>query len=312
MSGVQLGDAELRLLRVLDTLLENRSVTRAAASLGLTASAVSHSLRELRELFGDQLLIRIGGNMQPTPRALALEPALRQGLAELRRVLTTSEDFEPATSVRSFSLAGPDYVLFTRLPELVARMKAEAPNIDFRFTTLHAQLPQALSSGQLDAVIAGAEAETALALDRDMMRSRIISEEFCCIVRAGHPLALAGQLDLDSYASAAHVLISTTGGDRGIADEALAEHGLTRRVALTLPSFAAAAGFVAASDMIATVPEAIARAGEARGLVVILKPPLAMPRSDAYLWWHPRFQNDNAHSWWRAALTQAFATKSGV
>jgi DNA-binding transcriptional LysR family regulator len=235
---------------------------------------------------------------------------LRHGLGELRRVLTLEERFDPASSARSFSLATPDYALFTRLPNLIARLKREAPGIDFRLTTLHDSLSQGLANGQLDVVLAGGEAEQALALDRGLMRSRIISEAFCCIVRVGHPLAAVGALDLETYAAAEHVLISTTGGDRGIADTALAAHGLTRRVALTVPSFAAALGFVVASDMMATVPETIALAGEYRGLVAILKPPLDLPRSDAYLWWHPRFQSDAAHAWWRATLTQAFAAKS--
>ena len=310
MNNVQLGDVELRLLRVLEALLDARSVTRAASVLGITASAVSHSLRELRSRFGDPLLVRVGAAMKPTSRALLIEPALRHGLGELRRVLTLEERFEPTMSTRTFSLATPDYALFTRLPDLLARLKREAPDIDFRLLSLHDGLSQALANGELDLVLAGGEAEQALALDQGLMRTRIISESFCCIVRVGHPLAEAGCLDLEAYAASEHVLISTTGGDRGIADKALAAHGLSRRVALTVPSFAAALGFVVASDMMSTVPETIARAGEYRGLIAILKPPLELPRSDAYLWWHPRFQSDAAHSWWRATLTQAFSTIS--
>lgn len=310
MSNVQLGDVELRLLRVLEALLDTGSVTRAAAILGITASAVSHSLRELRARFDDPLLVRVGSAMKLTPRALAIEPTLRQGLGDLRRVLTLEQRFDPASSIRAFSLATPDYALFTRLPDLIAGLRRQAPGIDFRLLTLHQGLSQALANGHLDVVLAGGEAEQVLGLDQGLMRSRIISEAFCCIVRTGHPLAIAGSLDLAAYSAAEHVLISTTGGDRGIADDALAVHGLSRRVALTVPSFAAALGFVVASDMMATVPETIALAGEYRGLVSILTPPLALPRSDAYLWWHPRYQSDAAHSWWRNTLTQAFATKS--
>lgn len=147
-----------------------------------------------------------------------------------------------------------------------------------------------MANGRLDVVLAGGEAEQVLGLEQGLMRSRIITESFCCIVRTGHPLAEAGALDLAAYAAAEHVLISTTGGERGIADAALAAQGLSRRVALTVPSFAAALEFVVASDMIATVPETIALAGESRGLVSILVPPLDLPGSDADLWWHPRFR----------------------
>lgn len=308
MSGAQLGDAELRLLRVLEALLRTRSVTRAAAQLGITPSAVSHSLRDLRVRFDDPLLVRVGAGMQPTPRALALEPSLRLGLAELRRVLAVEVGFEPATSQRSFSLASPDYPLFTRLPALVGRLRREAPGLDFRLMPLRTGLAQVLASGELDVVLAGGEAEETLGLDRETMRAGIISEPFFCVMRSGHPLA-AGPLDLAAYAAAEHVLISTTGGERGIADHALAQHGLERRVALTVPSFAAAVYFVAESEMIATVPEAIAVRGAQRGLVVARPPPLTLPDSTAYLYWHPRFQNDPGHAWWRTTLLQAFMVR---
>ena len=184
MSSRHVSERDLRLFLVLDALLEHRSVTRAASALGLTQSAVSHSLRALRARFGDPLLVRIGNALSPTPRALALRPGLSLGLAELERVLGRETSFDPAQSTRRFSLATPDHPQFTVLPELVGRLRREAPGLDLRVRSIGPGLAEDLASGRLDLVLAGAEVERQLALDGELMRVRVISEPFRCVLRA--------------------------------------------------------------------------------------------------------------------------------
>ncbi len=305
MSSRHVSERDLRLFLVLDALLDHRSVTRAATALGLTQSAVSHSLRALRVRFNDPLLVRIGNTLTPTPRALALRPSLSLGLAELERVLGRETAFDPAQSTRCFTLATPDHPQFTVLPELVGRLRREAPGLDFRVRSIGTGLVDDLASGRLDLVLAGAEVEHQLALDGELMRVRVISEPFRCILRRGHA-ALEGDLDLDSYAALPHLLVSTTGGSTGIVDAALEDLGRRRRVAMTVPSFPAAIWMVAASDLIATLPKAITDRA-ARHEVEVREVPMALPSSDAYLWWHPRFQHEPGHVWWRQTLTDALA-----
>ena len=305
MSSRHVSERDLRLFLVLDALLDHRSVTRAASALGLTQSAISHSLRALRDRFDDPLLVRIGNTLSPTPRALALRPGLSLGLAELERVLGHETAFDPASSTRRFTLATPDHPQFTVLPELVGRLRREAPGIDLRLRSIGPGLADDLASGRLDLVLAGAEVEHQLALDRDLMRARVISEPFRCVLRRGHP-ALGSDLDLDAYAALPHLLVSTTGQGAGIVDGALEALGRRRRVAMTVPSFPAAIWTVAASDLIATLPKAITDRAT-RHEVEVRDVPLVLPSSDAYLWWHPRFQNDPGHIWWRQTLTDAFA-----
>ncbi|USI74945.1 LysR family transcriptional regulator [Sphingomonas morindae] len=303
----KLNDADLRLLRVLDAVLETRDVTRASEILSVTPSAVSHSLRLLRALFDDPLMVRTRGRFEPTPRALALQPALRHGLAQLAALVEVEPEFDPATSRRRFSLATPDYQLFVILPMLVARVREIAPQVDLRFRPLAADVLDQLATGALDLVIAGAEVEAALALDREVMRSRIIAEPFCCVLREDHPAAQAATLSLEAYVQAPHVVVSMTGEDSDQVDSALAARGLRRRVAATVPSFMAAAWYATSSDMIATLPRTVALRAAARNQGVVRPPPLALPRSIAYLWWHPRFQSDAGHGWWRKALFDVFA-----
>ena len=305
MSPAHLSERELRLFLVLDAVLEERSVTRAAARLGVTQSAVSHSLRELRARMGDPLLVRAGNELKPTPLAQALRPDLRLGLNALERLLTHEPSFDPATSTRTFSLATPDHPQFTVIPSFVARLRQVAPGVNIRIRAIGPGLPDELASGRLDLVLAGAEMGHALDLDRDAMRTRVISEPFRCLLRRGHP-ALERELDLATYVALPHVLVSTGGGDTGIVDDALAELGLQRRVAVTVPSFPAAAYIAASSDLVATLPLAVVE--KAAQLDVELRPPpLDLPRANAYLWWHARFQKDPGHAWWRHVLVEALA-----
>jgi DNA-binding transcriptional LysR family regulator len=302
-----LTEPDLRLLRVLDALLDTGGVMRAADRLCVTPSAVSHSLRALRERFADPLFVRVGAGMQPTPLAMALRPSLQLGLAELARVLHQEVAFEPTASHRAFSLACPDLPLFAVLPDLISQARQRWPDLDFRISGVRKGLQHDLASGKLDLVLAGAEMETALALDRELMRSRIVAEPLICLVADNHPAGRDGEWDLDSYLRYPHVLVSTGGGAQGIVDDALRVHGRQRRVAVTVPSFAAAAMFAANSDLIATVPLSVARRGELRFGLTARPAPLELPAAEAYLWWHPRYQHDAAHAWWRGQLNDAFA-----
>ena len=309
MNGTNVSERDLRLFLVLDAVLAERSVTRAASRLGVTQSAVSHSLRELRSRLGDPLLVRTSAGLEPTPLAQSLRPDLRMGLDALERLLRHQPRFDPATSTRSFSLATPDHPQFTMIPEFIGQLRRMAPGVNVRIRAIGPGLPDELASGRLDLVLAGAEVEQVLALDREPMRTRVIDEPFCCLLRRGHP-ALARPLDLQTYVALPHVLVSTTGGESGIVDDALAALGMCRRVAVTVPSFPAAAYIVASSDLIATLPKAVTDRADLLD-VEIRTPPLDLPRSVAYLWWHPRFQHDPGHTWWRHALAKALSPFRG-
>jgi DNA-binding transcriptional LysR family regulator len=305
MNRAHVTERDLRLLLVLDAVLAEGSVTRAAVRLGVTQSAVSHSLRSLRTRLGDPLFVRAGNNLEPTPLAASLRPDLRLGLDALERLLRHQASFDPATSTRSFSLATPDHPQFTMLPELVGAIRQTAPGVNLRIRAIGPGLPDELARGQLDLVLAGAEVEHTLELDRAVMRMRVIHEPFRCLLRHGHP-CLTWPFSLGTYVALPHVLVSTAGGETGIVDNVLAGMGLQRRIAVTVPSFPAAAYIAASSDLVATLPRGVAERAARLGLEV-RPPPLDLPWSSAYLWWHPRFQNDPGHMWWRQTLSDALA-----
>src|ERR1700739_1254394 len=117
---------DLNLLRVFDVLLEERSVTRTGARLGLTQSAVSHALNRLRYVLGDELFVRGPSGMQPTPRALEMGPQVHAALNQLQSA-TLPSGFDPAISERRFIVAAGAYACAVLVPALVARMRTAAP-----------------------------------------------------------------------------------------------------------------------------------------------------------------------------------------
>jgi DNA-binding transcriptional LysR family regulator len=305
--SMRLTEADLRLLRVLDAILDAGSIMRAADRLCVTSSAVSHSLRALRARFADPLFVRVGTGMQPTPLAVALRPSLQLGLAELARVLHQEVEFDPSVSRRVFSLACADLPLPAVVPDLIKHARQRWPNLDFRINDIQQGLNHDLASGKLDLVLAGGEMETPLALDREVMRRRIMSEPFVCLMANDQSANAEGEWSLDTYLKCPHVSVSTGGNAQGIVDDELSLRGLHRRVAVTVPSFAAAKLLVVGSDLIATVPLSIAQQGKERFGLKICPAPLNLPEAEAYLWWHPRYQHDTGHSWWRSQLMAAFA-----
>jgi DNA-binding transcriptional LysR family regulator len=306
MRRANISETNLRLFLVLDALLSESSVTRAAKKLGLTQPAVSHALKQLRALYKDELFVRNADGLAPTPLAVSLAPMLRSGLNELERTLQSDPEFEPTTTRRRFTLSTVDYPLLTGISPLMKRLSEEAPQVDVRILPVGADLHAKLVAGTLDTVLAGGEVEQQMALDKSLMKTKFISEDFVCILREGHP-ALRRKFDLKAYCSTGHVLVSTGGADTGFVDSALAKLGMSRRVTLTVPSFVGAPTIVAGTDLISTVPRAIGEFGTKRFGTVMRPVPIAMPRAEAFIWWHQRFQNEPGHRWWRRMLVEAFA-----
>ncbi|MCA9515018.1 MAG: LysR family transcriptional regulator, partial [Myxococcales bacterium] len=261
MPETHLAGVDLNLLVALDALLAERHVTRAAARVGLTQSAMSRALARLRDLLGDELLVRAGRAMVATPRAEALTDPLRALLADAGALLRRATPFDPATSDRAFRVEGGDFIEELVLPALVPRLRAEAPGVSLVAVGVHtsANALDALERGDLDAIAS---------VPRDTypptLRARhLITDGFLCLLRADHPDASA--LDLPRYVALDHLLVSPMGGGGGIVDALLAERGLARRVAVRVQGFLPVASIIAGSDLVTTLPATLARRVAARG-----------------------------------------------
>jgi DNA-binding transcriptional LysR family regulator len=282
----------LNLLRSLDVLLDTCNLTTAAAILGLTQPALSRQLAQLRAQFADPLLIRDGQRFLLTERAQAMRGPLKAALATLDAV-TTGPGFDPATSTRTFRVAGSDYLADHMLPALVAAVKQGAPSARLAFHLWEPGYYRLLSDEGVDLVATIADVVPDNLHGRQMGEDRPV-----CAMRPAHPLA--GQaLTLDDYVASPHARI-TGGSDKdGEIDRALARQGLRREIHLAVPFFSSALRIVADSDLLLTIPEHMAIKLAAQAPLVWKPLPFEVPSYRYWMLWHSRSHHDPAHQWFR-------------
>lgn len=298
---MDLRSLDLNLLVALDALLTERNVTRAAARLHLSQSAMSAALSRLREAFADPLLLRTARGMLPTMRGAQLAGPVKQVLAEIERLVSADADFDPRTARETFRIAASDYVEFAILPQLVDHLEAHAPACRLAvramdFTTVGQQL----EAGEVDfAVLAVQNAPME-------MRSRpLYNERFVCVLRKDHPAAAGlgtrDRLPLDVFCALDHVLVSPRGAAfTAQTDEGLAALGRRRNVRLSVPHFLLVPEILSRSDMIAVLPERLARGYQSR--LAVMELPIDMASFTIAAVWHERSHRGPAQAWLREAL----------
>lgn len=291
---------DLNLLVALEALLAERNVTRAARRLNMSQPALSAQLARLRGLFGDPLLLPAQRGMIPTQRALDLQEPLHRALEEIRGVLIAGSSFDPSAAELTVSIASSDYVQYAALMPFAIALSDEAPGLKFSFRTIEAAgLGSRMERGEIDLAVMTPQT----APERLRMRG-LFEERYVAIMRRDHPAA-ERMLDLDTFCSLDHVVVSPSGGGFvGPADAALAAHGRSRRVALSAPGFLIVPEIVARSDMVALVPDRIARDRADR--LRIFEPPIPVPGFSMAMVWHDRTADHPALQWLRARLLDHF------
>lgn len=301
MTGMQL---DLNLLAALDALLEEGSVAGAAERLHVTAPAMSRSLGRIRRTTGDQILVRTGRTMTPTPYALAVREQVHALLHQVRGVLAPSREFDPATLERTFSLRWHDSLVMLCGPALLTAVRTQAPGVRLRFLAESSIDTPELRRGEVDL-----EANAGRPAAPDIHTEKVAETRHVIVVRQGHPLTSVTTVTAALYAAAEHITVSRRGRLGDTVDEALAQLGLTRRVVATAPTEAAAFQFVRESDLLVTAPESTTRrAAEFPGLV-LLPLPVELPPTPVYLSWHQRYDTDRAHAWLRQLARSALQAR---
>jgi DNA-binding transcriptional LysR family regulator len=270
LRDVQLDRVDLNLFPVFEAVLADGNVARAAARLHVTPSAVSHGLNRLRQQFNDPLFLKTPKGVVPTERALALADAIADVLARARRVVGTAEPFDPARSKRRFTLGAPDAIAAVMVPQLLKIVQREAPSIDMalRYVLRDAAFAE-LDARSIDIAVIPIDDVPA------RFTSKVVFEDrFQIAARQGHPFA--DQPTLQRYCEMQHVIVSSAGESRAHVDDVLASKGLSRRVAMTVPSFMLMLAVVAETDLIAALPKGLLDAHGARFGLVGIESPLPM------------------------------------
>jgi DNA-binding transcriptional LysR family regulator len=289
---------DLNLLIVLDALLDERSVTGAAARLGYTQPTISGMLARLRDLFGDPLFVRTQRGILPTPRAEALASPLKQFLADGRR-LVTPDVFNPATAEITCAISTNDYMQHALLVPFIRVLRREAAKIRLAIKPpIIAGLADALARGDADLSVTIPEFAMS-----NLPSRRLYREHYVAAVRPEHPLAKRRTISLETFCSYDHILVSPTGGSfEGPTDQELARIRKRRTVRYSVPSFLLVPELLQIDDLIAFVPSRLLRGYGER--LTLLRSPISVPGFDVIAVWHPRVGQDVAHRWLRMRLSQ--------
>lgn len=272
LNEIDLSRADLNLLVLFETVLEERNVGRAAERLNLSASAVSHGLGRLRRLLNDPLFLKTPKGVVPTERARELAAPIGDILARVRSVISTAEPFEPARSRRRFTIGTSDgFSVF--LPPLLDEIARKAPGIDL--VVRHMQMETAFSD--LDGRLIDVAIAPFYELPARFAAQRLYEEEFVVAARSGHPFSK--KPTLENYCRMQHLLVAPRGDPSGVVDELLASRGLSRRVALAVPNFLLAIDLLTKTELVCVLPKRFVEMHAARFAVGTAKLPLDLGAS---------------------------------
>ena len=277
---------DLNLLAAFDALMSERNVTRAAARVRVSQPAMSAALSRLRKLFGDPLFLRSAQGLLPTPRARELADPLSQSLRQIEAVLVKKPQFDPARASLTFTLGLSDYPACVLLPRLVRALAERAPGVSLGIHSFNDRdrAVELLDAGTADAAIGVAPTYP----DGRILTRPILEDEFVTIVARQHSPKGRGGMDMKTFLSLAHVLVSPEGERHGHVDDVLAQRGKRRTLALTLPQMLAASLVVASTRLTATVLKRVALTSSAARKLALFTPPLPLPAITFDLLWHRR------------------------
>ncbi|MCY1347482.1 Nodulation protein D 2 [compost metagenome] len=298
MNRNDLRRVDLNLLIVFETLMHERSVTRAAEKLFLGQPAISAALARLRTLFDDPLFVRTGRSMEPSARAQEIFALLSPALDSISTAISRAADFDPATSTSVFRIGLSDDVEFALLPALLKRIRAEAPGVVLVVRRVNYLLiPTLLASGEISVGVTHTDELPANAKRKVLRRSK------AKLLRAD---AIPGALSLDDYCARPHALVSFAGDLGGFIDEELAKLGRTRKVVLAVPQFNGLGSLLAGTDIVATVPDYTAAALTAAGGLRAEELPLETSAFELHMAWRGAQDNDPAERWLRSRIQMFF------
>jgi DNA-binding transcriptional LysR family regulator len=304
-SEPRLEQMNLNLLLALHWLLVERSVTRAAGRLGVTQSAMSRSLGQLREWFDDQLLVPADRKMLLTARAAGLREPLTASLDGLRGLFRPPQPFDPATATGTVRVAATEHALGAVVHEFIGRLMRRAPLLDVQIEPAGRDVFSQLAAGRLDLLVVPKVGR----LPEELRAADLLRERFLSVVRQDHPVAQR-KLTLQRFCALQHVVVYPLGGDaESLVSRVLTQRGLERRVAVRVPYFESAKRIVAETDYIATIPAALGNPpvcsgtrSRRRAPLACLKPPVAIPGFVLQAVWHRRHDDDPLQHWLRDVL----------
>ena len=300
---------DLNLLVYLDVLLREKNVTKAADQLGITQPAMSNSLRRLRDLFNDPLLIRTSQGMTPTERALELQPQVRDILSNIEQAVQPAAEFKLDESDRVFRIMASDYAESTLVPALLGAIRDDAPHIRLDILTPSDVTFQDVEKGKVDMAINRFDY-----LPQSFHQINVWRDNFTCLMSRDNPVL--EDFSLDNYLEASHIWVSKTGMGVGVGmtptdtqrlgwvDEALEQIGKKRHIRVFTRHYQVAALLARQPDLIATLPRQAALLSSEDRRLVMKTPPFPIVPIELKMAWSPLVHHDPGHTWLRRLIVE--------
>jgi DNA-binding transcriptional LysR family regulator len=281
---------DMTMLLVFAETMRLRKLTLVAQRLGLTQSAISHTVGRLRDVFDDPLFLRKPHGIEPTSRALDLEPRIAAVLAMTQDTLSVPEAFDPVTVRRRFRIGTLDYHASMFGPALCGVFERQAPGLELMLRSAARQEAlDLLDANDVDLVIG-----FVTNVSQHHFVQRLHEETYSVVARQKNKMFDGST---KAYLAARHLLVSLSGDARGIVDEVLESKGMRRHIAAVFPLFFPALATVSETDMIATLPKRLAEANAARFKLNLFPPPIKIRSFPVNAIWHRRNEKDAGLAW---------------
>ncbi|CAN1565530.1 hypothetical protein B9Z42_00180 [Limnohabitans sp. B9-3] len=296
---------DLNLLVVFDAMLQQQNVTKAAEAIKLSQPAMSAAISRLRVLFDDQLFVRTGSGMAPTPKAQALSPSIRLVVQTIKTDILLPKKFDPSATDRTFTLVTPDIAEVNFLPRLLSELAVKSPHLNLRTLAM----PREAAADSL----ASGSADMAIGYFPDLHKAgffqqKLITNTHVCLVRKKHP-DVGDKITNTQFLQASHAVVKPDGREH-LFEHFLQSKGIKRRVVVELSHFMSLLPIIETSNLVATVPKDLAEFFVQHGEVRYVPTPMKSPVIDVHLFWHQRFQKDSAHIWMRQIIHNLFSNKN--
>jgi len=302
---MNLRNVDLNLLVIFDALMTEKSISRAADRIGVSPSAVSHALRRLRDTFRDELIQRTAQGMVPTQRALDLHRRVRSALAEISRAVDQQLHFDPGTSERTFTIRINDYITACVVPRICARMRSEAPNSKLIVEFMRSATEAHEEPGDIRLTI-GADP-----CGPDDYQHAVWQSGLVVALRQDHPAA-ATRISLDTFLSLRHLRVAGATVETRVVDVALARRGMSRAIAVTVPSLSAVLPILEHTDLCTVQPAQWIKLYSEPGRIAVAPLPLPEIVFTMNMVWHKGDDPDAGHRWLRDLIEQEFTVLNSI
>lgn len=297
---MNLRNLDLNLLMVFDAIMQERQVSLAAQRIGRTQSAVSHSLKKLREIFKDELFVRTSGGMGPTPLALELSNPISSALADIQSVLDSHLEFNPEVSQRHFNIGVYDATSYQFLPSIIKKFRSRAPAATLNgYHVSEDNVFDLLRTGQIDCAIIG----NVIDVPDGIISEEIFTEKFICAVDRKNPI-LKSKITIDTYLSYPHLHIARDTVASGQVDIELEKIELKRNIMSVVPHYLVAPKIIRNTDLIATIGEGALYDFVEFNKLTLFNPPIALPEVTFAMLSDQRARFDAGNIWLRSLCNE--------